>query len=372
MQAVVFSWLVVWELGLEAAWVGVAQTASMLPGFALLLLGGASADRYDPRRLLMLLHLLAAAPPALLALTWASGRLTLGAVLIFALAMGTLGAFVVPARDALLSQVAGREMLRAVTGMTATQFGAQAVGSLLAGTARWLGVAAMLLAQSLLLALGCWAAARLPASDDARASAAPARLRDLTLGLRTVASDPGLRGIAICLAGVGLFFIGPFFVSLPLLVHEHYRGDVGNLSVVLMMFPVGTIVGSLVLRARGVERKGRAALIALSCGATILGSMGLGLPFPGLLAATLCWGLAGAVFLNCSRTLFQEAAPPALRGRVLSIFQLCLLGAAPLGSLGAGVCNGWIGPLATLQLFAAGMLVLVGAVWIATPTAQLE
>jgi MFS family permease len=172
--------------------------------------------------------------------------------------------------------------------------------------------------------------------------------------------------------GVGLFFIGPFLVTFPLLVHGHYAGDVTTLSIVFMLFPVGTITGSLVLRARGVTRKGRAALLALASGAAALGFMGLGLPLPALFLAIFCWGLAGSVFINCSRTLFQEAAPPALRGRVLSVFQLCFVGAAPVGSLSAGFCNGWIGPLATLELFACAMLALVVSIWLATPTSRLD
>jgi MFS family permease len=372
MQSVIFSWLVVWELEVSPEWVGVAQTTSMLPSLALLLLGGAIADRYDPRRLLIVLHALGTLPPAALAAAVATGRLSLGGLLLFALCMGTLTAFTLPARDALLSRVAGPDMMRAVTGMTATQFGAQALGALAAGAARWVGSAPMLLVQGLVLAIGSLAAARI--RDEASQARLPTRpgLHDLTLGLRTVARDPGLRGLTLCLLGVGLFFIGPFLVTFPLLVHGYYGGDVTTLSIVFMLFPIGTITGSLALRARGVTRKGRAALLALASGATILGVIGLGLPLPGLFLATLCWGLAGSVFINCSRTLFQEAAPPALRGRVLSVFQLCFVGAAPVGSLSAGFCNGWIGPLATLELFACAMLTLVASVWLATPTSRLE
>jgi MFS family permease len=49
MQQVLFSWLVVGELHAEARWVGVAQSASMIPSFLLILLGGALADRRDRR-----------------------------------------------------------------------------------------------------------------------------------------------------------------------------------------------------------------------------------------------------------------------------------------------------------------------------------
>ena len=101
-----------------------------------------------------------------------------------------------------------------------------------------------------------------------------------------------------------------------------------------MMFPLGTIAGSVVLRARGgVRRKGLAALGALLFGAASLSCIGAGLPFPGMIAATGAWGLAAAVFINCSRTLYQEAAPAAQRARVLSVYQLGFSGAAPVGAI---------------------------------------
>ena len=158
---------------------------------------------------------------------------------------------------------------------------------------------------------------------------------------------------------VGFLFVGPFLVVFPLLVRDFYRGGVDELSIVLMAFPLGTIAGSLVLRARGLRRKGRAALIALVCGAAALAAVGTGLPFPAMLAATLAWGLGGAVFINCSRALYQEAAPALQRAQVLSIYQLGFMGAAPLGALASGFSSARFGPLDTLLAFAAGMLAVV-------------
>ena len=51
---------------------------------------------------------------------------------------------------------------------------------------------------------------------------------------------------------------------------------------------------------------------------------------------------------------------------------LLLMGAAPLGSLTAGIVSGTVGPLRTLQLFALGMMALVGLVWALTDTARLR
>jgi MFS family permease len=69
----------------------------------------------------------------------------------------------------------------------------------------------------------------------------------------------------------------------------------------------------------------------------------------------------GSAFINASRTLVQEEAPPDQRGRVLSVYQLGFIGGGPLGAATAGLVAGSVGPLMTLRIFGAGMLLLVAA-----------
>src|SRR5712692_4802219 len=113
MQSVLFSWLVVGELHAEAKWVGIAQSAMMLPSLLLILLGGAVADRHDRRTLLIALHLIATLFSASLVTVVVSGKLSLPVLLVYALSMGSVQAFVMPARDALLSEVSGPHLIRA-------------------------------------------------------------------------------------------------------------------------------------------------------------------------------------------------------------------------------------------------------------------
>src|SRR5713101_1672157 len=154
MQSVLFSWLVVGELHAEAKWVGIAQSAMMLPSLLLILLGGAVADRHDRRTLLIALHLVATLFSASLVTAVASGELSLSVLLVYALGMGSVQAFVMPARDALLSEVAGANLMRAVTGLTLAQWGTQAVGSVIAGSARWLGTTPALCLHALTILSG--------------------------------------------------------------------------------------------------------------------------------------------------------------------------------------------------------------------------
>lgn len=374
MQQVLFSWIVVGELAADARWVGIAQTSTMLPSTFLLLAGGAVADRFEPRRLLAWLHVVAALPVALLAIASANGRLSLGVLIAYGLFIGTVQAFSMPARDTLLSRVAGPDMMRAVTTMSASQFGAQAAGALLAGLARVTGSASMLAVQSAVFLLGAFVQRGVPPAPPGRARVDGGRLRlaEILEGVRIVARTENLWAPAVLVVAVGVFFIGPYVVVFPLLVRDVYGLGVDALSIVLMLFPLGTIAGSLVLRVRGVGRKGAAALLALTLGAVIEAIIGFGVPFPGLVALTFVWGLGGAVFINCSRTLFQVSAPDEQRGRVLAVYQLGFMGGAPIGTFLSGFAVAALGLHGTLLVASALMGLLIVSMTTLTGTRRMR
>lgn len=69
MQQLLVSWMLVGILLLPADTVGVVQAVIGIPGIFLMLLGGASADRGDPRSLLIKVYAVAWLIPFFLALT---------------------------------------------------------------------------------------------------------------------------------------------------------------------------------------------------------------------------------------------------------------------------------------------------------------
>ena len=372
MQQVLFSWIVVGELQASGEWVGIAQTSALLPGLVVWMLAGALADRWDPRRVLAVLHLLAAIPVVGLSMLVAWGTIDLPLLVGFGLIVGTLGALAMPARDSLLTRVAGGDLMRAVTGMTAMQFGAQAVGTLAAGLARITGSSVMLLIQAGIFLLGSASALRLPRAQPESLIRGRLRFYELGGGLATVARDPALRAPFILVVAVGLLFVGPYWVIFPLLVRDYYQLGIDALSLVLMLFPLGTILGSLVLRFRGLGRKGLAALVALVVGASSQLVISSGIPYVASLGFVLLWGLAGSVFINCSRTLFQQAAPQRGRGRVLAIYQLGFTGGGPAGALLAGFGAEAVGLHTTLVISSCGMLVIVAAMALFSDVSRLR
>jgi MFS family permease len=352
------TWLLAGVMGAGGAAMGNAQSALQLPSLFFLLLGGVVADRIDARRVLSLANGLALLPLALLAFGLARERVGSGELIAFCLALGTASAFAAPARDGMLSALAGADLMRAVTALTIFQFGGQFLGTLAGGWLAGSSVLAALAVPALLLAFGAYAPRRLPRPAPAppHASAFVA----LLAGLATVARTPALRVPVGLVTAIGVFFMGSFAVAFPLVVRDVYQGGAFEFGLVQAIFPLGTIAGSLAIRARGgIARKGRAMLLAMTNGATMLALLSLAPPFWLFMLGALAWGTGGAVFINSSRALVQESAPPDQRGRILAAYQLGFVGSFPLGAQLAGQLSEAFGPLVAMRLAAAGMAVVL-------------
>jgi MFS family permease len=351
-QMVVFQWLVVEGLNATPGQVGSAQMAVTLPSLLFLLVGGATADRFDPTRLIVSIHLLTASTVAALGFALAYGALSFQVLLVYAVSIGTLQAFAFPARDTLLSTVVRGSMSRAVVGTTLAQHGSQVVGSLVSGAASLVGALPILAFQSLLVGLGSIPLARLPRRE--RTELTPISLAGLRAGIEEVARSPVLGPVMILAIATGLLFVGPYLVLLPLLVRDVYGGGAAEMAILNAMFPLGSVIGGLAIFYRGGLRvSGRALCQGQMTASVCIATLALDLPFAGTVAAVLGWGLSGALFINAGRTLFQSHASEAHRARVLSVYTLGVMGGAPIGSLGAGLIVTPLGLHGALALDAA-------------------
>ena len=92
--------------------------------------------------------------------------------------------------------------------------------------------------------------------------------------------------------------------------------------------------------------------------------MALEPPFWGATAAALGWGVGAAFAINASRTLFQEHASEAHRGRVLSVYTLSVLGAGPLGAQLSGTMAESLGTLTTLAVYSTAMTLTIVGCWL--------
>ncbi|MGB0317856.1 MAG: MFS transporter, partial [Pseudomonadales bacterium] len=121
VQTVFFTWLVTLALHESPDKVGLAQFTMMLPTLALILWAGVAADRLGGARLATWAQSVSLLPVLGLLTLLAQDALSYSGVLVYALAMGVVQAFLTPARDGLLAQLAGDRLQRAVVQVSLVQ-----------------------------------------------------------------------------------------------------------------------------------------------------------------------------------------------------------------------------------------------------------
>ena len=364
IQMVLFSWLAAIVLRMDAFAVGIAQVALMAPAILFLPLGGLVADRGNARRLLLRYHFLYAGPPVALALMLMAGQLSYPLLIVYGLAAGSIGAFAVPTRDALLPTVAQGNLPRAAALATALQFAGQLIGIAGASQADRLGAAPLLVAQAALVLLGAIAVWRLPDPPPHPPVQHPSFWRSIADGIAEAARSEQMWPVLLINFGIGVFYVGPFMAVLPLVVRDIYGGGAAELAYVNLAFWAGTIVAAFAFAglARHLTRRGRLVVSAVSVGSVILLCMALQPPFWLLNALCFTWGLGAGITMTQSRTVLQIVAPPTHRARVMSLFQLGFGGGGPIGAFISGSLAAVWGLKLAMVLPALAMAVLIGFV----------
>ena len=371
IQFVLFPWLVALELQATPAQVGYAQTAILAPMLVLLLPAGVWADRHDPLAIIVRVQALAVIPPLCLAFAIWRGHLSYGLLIAFALTMGSLSALIAPAREGLLSQVAGDDIQHAVTVATGVQFGLQVIGFAIVALVSPAGAPVVLAIQAVVFACGAFAFRRLDRREFRKRRVRPRPAGTLVMvfeGLRAVFGSRQLTAVTVTNLSIGVLYMGVFMVGTPLLIREHYGGSEHDLAVANVCSTSGTIAATLLLyRFGGVRRPGRALFLALLGSSAALFAVGSGVPYPAFLALTVLSGCCGGIAMTMGRTLVQENAPDALRSRVMSIYTLSVLGGTPLGNLLMGHLADQVGVLGGITIAAIAMAATTLLVRLVTP-----
>lgn len=337
VQMIAQSWLAT-ELTHSAALVGRLAAVQAAPRLLLGLFGGVLVDRVDRRRLLVVTQSLAALQCAAFLALYLSHRITYGALLVLAFALGVLDALNLTARAALMPTLVPRPMIpRAVAlqalGVNVTQLLGPSLGGLLSG---WVHVEGCLVANlasfsALVLSL---LAMKLPPREPP--AGPPASVGDsLREGGRYLRDNRGLLwsiGLAYLLGVLGM----PLVRQLPLYAREVLGTTGSGYGYLAAASGVGALAASLLVTARSPAEKVPRNIVAagLVFSAAVLAFAHTRHAY--LAAACLVvFGGSQMAFRSAVMTRIQTAVPDHLRGRVVSVlamdFALWSLGAAALG-----------------------------------------
>jgi MFS family permease len=372
IQGVLFPWLVTVYLAQSAQWVGVAQMMSMLPTLLFVLWGGAISDRTEARAYLIRLQVVLNLPHLLLIGVLLAGALEYWIVIVYVLGPGIVSAFMMPARDAAISRIAVREnrdLVRAVTAATGLQFGGQIVGFALGGLASEVGPVPLLCVQIALNLLSVAALTRISAQPPLRTPEEHgAILSEIAEGVRAVRQDARLWPPLALLGASSVFFMGVYMVGLPLMIRDVYGGGSGGFALMNTAFMGGVMAGTFLLSRFGsIRRPGRLIMMMLVGSGAALFAVSLQPPQWAFFAIVLCWGITGGISMSTSRAVVQEYAPPAMRARVVSIYQLAQMGGGPVGSLLVGTLSHAFGLRIAFLVPLAAIALVWAAIFAFTP-----
>jgi MFS family permease len=336
-------------LGVRGMAIAAALIAQTLPGAFFALVGGAVADRVERRRILVRTYTLAALV-SLCYLGLAGGDVrVIWPVFPLAALVGSAGAFTNPARHSMLRQLLTRAQLQngvilgTMAFMATLQFLGPTVGGLLVD---FRGLVVAFGGEVLFLA----AAAALFSSIRADRPVPTGRnvLGDLVDGLRYVRTQPALLALLFLSTTPGLFFIGPFSVTIALMVPDVLGASDKWVGILWGCFGSGVVVGSIVLTLRPFPRRGLAICLANVVGGLMMAGYGLSRALPLSAALLFAWGLVASVFMNYTVALLQEHTEPRMIGRVMSMYSLVFFASAPIGHGQSGLVTDRFGPQATL------------------------
>ena len=358
----------VYDLSQSAFHLGLIGLVQFLPIPTLMLVGGAVADTYERRKVMIGAQAVAMLCATLLfAASW-RGEPGLP-VLYAAVALASVAwSFDGPARAALLPTLVPRETFpRAVTIASTTQALAFATGPALAGLViADHGVAAAYAAMAALVAIAMvlLACLRLPAHQ---AAAGVISVPGILEGLRFVRGNQVVLGCML-LDMLAVIF-GGAVALLPIYATDILNVGARGYGLLSASADVGALITSLALVVLPpIRRAGRAlvAAVAVYGLATIL--FGLSRSFPLSVLAYVLVGMADQVSVVMRGTAIQLSTPDALRGRVSGVNMIFIGASNQIGAAESGFVAALTGS-ATFSVVSGGVvsLVVLTAVALAMP-----
>jgi MFS family permease len=287
-------------------------------------------------------------------------------VIVLAAMLGMTYAFEIPARQALLADLAGEDMPNAIALNSSIVNAARVAGPALAGlvvASVGEGWAFALNAVSFAGTYYALLVMRPPPQPPATGS----RRAHVLEGIAYAGRTSHVRALLALLAASS-FFAMPYQALLPVLSSEVLGGGPGLYGTLLACAGAGALAGALgLLLRKGLRGLGRRVAV----GATLRGAGAVTLALSRSVAlsagALAVLGFGFITQMAGTMTLLQGLAPAEMRGRVMGLFSMLFVGVTPFGSLAAGFAASRFGAPRTLAAGGAVVLAASAAFHLALP-----
>ena len=362
MQSVAQSWLV-YQITGSVALLGLIGFAGQFPVFLLTAFGGAFADKYDRRKILVITQTCSMVLASVLAFLTLTGSVQVWQLFVLASLSGIVNAFDIPTRQSFVVDMVGRENLLNAIALNSSMFnGARIIGPAIAGIlVAAVGEGWCFLGNAIsYIAVIC---GLLMMNIERREilQTAGSAMEKIKEGFSFVAETKPIRALILLLGLVSLMGM-PYAVLMPIFADQILQGGVQGLGILMGASGFGALAAALTLASRN-SVKGLGVWVAVSSGVfgvfLILFSFSSSFWISAALLVPI--GFSMMLQMSSSNTLIQAMVPDELRGRVMAVYSMMFMGMAPIGALLAGLLAGIIGAPLTVAL--GGAICIIGSVF---------
>jgi len=348
----------IFDLTKSPIYLGYVGFAYGIPAWLFMIYGGAIADRF-PRRTILLI-----AQVAMMVLAFILAALTFAQIvlpwhiIVLAFLLGIANAFDAPARQAFVTELVDRKDLTNAIALNSSMINtATVIGPAVAGITyalfgpAWCFIINGFTFLAVIVALLLMKLAPFIPVD--RTMSIFSEIKD---GMRFAARQPTIRILILNLGLLSLAGLG-FVTLLPVWAVDVLGGDATTNGFLHTARGIGALSGALMIAAIG-QTFSRGKLFTIGTFVMplflILFSLTRVLPASFLALMGVGWGFM--VIVNLSNTLVQINVTDELRGRVMGLFTFTFFGFMPIGSLINGALADKIGTPLTIQINAIILL----------------
>ena len=361
MQNTAQSWLV-YRLTKSEMALGTTIFVNHLPALLLTPIAGIAADRYSRRRVVMWTQALFLIQATVLATLTLAGIVTWTHVLILAALLGTVNAFDVPTRQSLVPQLVPKEDLLNAIALNSLAFQtARLVGPSIGGLAiAWWGEGVCFAMNAVSFLAVLLVLTRIHTPDPVIEPNERSARERIVEGWRYAwhhreVRDHLILSAAVNICSAAVLVLGPIFADA--IFHRGPRG----FGLLVSGLACGAIIGMLGLASRDQTKKLDGVILTstLLTGVAFLAFSQTPTFFIGL-AITPLMGFGYMRQNAATNTYVQTAIPDEMRGRVMGLYSMTVIGMVPVGSLLIGWFAQQAGARPTMLACGAGCLLAGG------------
>jgi len=348
---------------------GLVGFVRAVPVFGFSLFAGVLADRVDRRKLLIVTQSLAGVLALVLGVLASTGVIRVWMIMVLAFLSASVMSFDNPTRQALIPDIVGKEYIANAVALNSAAFnGTGVLGPSLAGVALGIvGVSACFYINAfsfIAVIIALFMMSSVPNRSQSKRSMW-ANLRD---GFTYVRGNRLVSALLVQVALIGL--LGrPYTQLMPAVQRDVLHVGAGGLGTLMAFSGLGALIGALaVARLSDFEHRGLLLIIAIGGMSVALIAFSYSRVFVASLLLLVIVGCGATIAMSTTNTMIQLSVPDELRGRVMSMYTMIMMGGMPLGAMVLGSVASGIGVAETLALGGIGCLIALAAVNFVVPS----